>query len=109
VVAVLANEDPDRFAESYGRLAPGALELPARLSPLSACPGVRAPVEIVVPPSDMYFPLGEARALAAALPTAHLTVAATLDHTRPTLSLAHLRSLLRFDRFVVRGLRAGAS
>jgi pimeloyl-ACP methyl ester carboxylesterase len=109
VVALLTNEEPERFAESYGGLGPEALELLARLSPLSACPGVRAPVEIVVPPSDMYFPLGEARALAAALPTAHLTVTATLDHTRPMLSLAHLRSLLRFDRFVVRGLRAAAS
>ncbi|MGH2920541.1 MAG: hypothetical protein ACRDKU_00520, partial [Gaiellaceae bacterium] len=74
-----------------------------------ASPRVRAPVEIVVPPSDMYFPPEEARALAAALPRAHLTVTATLDHTRPQASLSHLRSLLRFDRFVVRGLRTAAS
>jgi hypothetical protein len=57
----------------------------------------------------MYFPLGEARALADALPRAHLTVTATLDHTRPQASVAHLRSLLRFDRFVVRGLRTAAN
>jgi hypothetical protein len=69
---------------------------------------VTAPVEIVVPPRDEYFPLGEARALAAALPRAHLTVTATLEHTRPEASLAHIRSLLRFDRFVVRGLRTAA-
>ena len=67
-----------------------------------------APVEIVVPPNDVYFPLGEAKALAAALPNAHLTVTATLDHTRPQISVANLRSLRSFDRFVVRGLRAAA-
>jgi acetyl esterase/lipase len=109
VVALLTNEEPDSFAQSYGGLTAETLDVLARLSPLGACPGVRAPVEIVVPPTDTYFPLGEAQALAAALPTAHLTVTATLDHTRPTLSLANLRSLVRFDRFVVRGLRAAAS
>ncbi|MEK6275947.1 MAG: alpha/beta fold hydrolase [Actinomycetota bacterium] len=106
VVAVLRNEHPDRFAESCEALHAGAKELLERLSPLGACPNVTAPVEIVVPPNDVYFPLGEAQALAAALPHAHLTVTATLDHTRPQLSIAHLRSLARFDRFVVRGLRA---
>jgi pimeloyl-ACP methyl ester carboxylesterase len=108
VLAVLANDDAERFADAYRGLEPKALELLARLSPLSASPRVRAPVEIVVPPSDMYFPLGEAHSLAAALPRAHLTVTATLDHTRPRASLAHLRGLLRFDRFVVRGLRTAS-
>jgi pimeloyl-ACP methyl ester carboxylesterase len=106
VVTLLTNDDPERFAAAFGDLTAEARELLARLSPLGACSKVRAPVEIVVPPTDMYFPLGEARALALALPNAHLTVTATLDHTRPQASLAHLRSLLRFDRFVVRGLRA---
>lgn len=100
--------DVEGFADAYRGLEPKALELLARLSPLSASPRVRAPVEIVVPPSDVYFPLGEAHSLAAALPRAHLTVTATLDHTRPRASLAHLRSLLRFDRFVVRGLRTAS-
>jgi pimeloyl-ACP methyl ester carboxylesterase len=109
VLAVLANDDPERFAAAYGGLAAEVRDRLARLSPLAVCPGVRAPVEIVVPPSDEYFPLGEARALAAALPNAHLTVTRTLEHTRPEASLAHIRSLLRFDRFVVRGLRASAS
>lgn len=109
IVAVLRNEHPDRFIESCEALHPRAKELLARLSPLEVCPNVSAPVEIVVPPSDVYFPLGEAQALAAALPNAHLTVTATLDHTRPHLSIAHLRSLRRFDRFVVRGLRAAAT
>ena len=67
---------------------------------------MQAPVEIVVPPADVYFPLGEARALADALPRAHLTVTGTLDHTRPDLSLGRLRDLVSFGRFVVRGLAA---
>ncbi len=108
IVAVLRNEHPDRFAESCEALHPQAKELLERLSPLQACGNVTAPVEIVVPPSDVYFPLGEAKALAAALPNAHLTVTATLDHTRPQFSVAQLRSLRSFDRFVVRGLRAAA-
>jgi pimeloyl-ACP methyl ester carboxylesterase len=108
VVAVLRNEHPEQFVEACASLHPRAVELLERLSPLAACPNVTAPVEIVVPPADVYFPLAEAQALAAALPNAHLTVTATLDHTRPHLSVAHLRSLRRFDRFVVRGLRTAA-
>jgi pimeloyl-ACP methyl ester carboxylesterase len=109
VLDVLTNADPERFAAAYGGLAAEVRERLAHLSPLGACPRVTAPVELVVPPSDEYFPLGEARALAAALPNAHLTVTATLEHTRPEASLVRLRSLLRFDRFVVRGLRAAAA
>ena len=109
VVAVLRNEHPERFVDAYGVLPSRARELLERLSPLAVCPNVTAPVELVVPPQDVYFPLGEAQALAAALPSAHLTVTATLDHTRPQLSVARLRSLLRFHRFVIRGLRAAAA
>jgi pimeloyl-ACP methyl ester carboxylesterase len=109
VLALLRNDDPERFAVAYGDLAPEVRDRLALLSPLRACARVTAPVEIVVPPRDEYFPLGEARALAAALPRAHLTVTATLEHTRPGASLKHIRSLLRFDRFVVRGLRTAAS
>ena len=108
VVDLLRTGDPERFAEAFRALDPDARDALGRLSPLAVCQAVKAPVEIVVPPSDMYFPLGEAQALAAGLPRAHLTVTATLDHTRPQASLAHLRSLLRFDRFVVRGLGAAA-
>ena len=57
-----------------------------------------------MPPRDEYFPLGEARSLAAALPNVRLTVTGTLDHTRPSLGrLADFRSFLGF---VVRGLAA---
>ena len=108
VLAVLTNEEPEHFAEAYGRLDARAIELSSGLSPLSVSKNVRAPVEVVVPPSDMYFPLGEAQALAAALPRAELTVTATLDHTLLQFSAAQLRSRAHFDRFVVRGLRTAA-
>lgn len=108
VVALLTNEDPERFSELYAALPEPVLGLLARLSPVSGSGSVRAPVEIVVPPSDEYFPLGEAEALAELLPSVRLTVTATLDHTRPRLALSHLRSALRFGRFVSRGLSASA-
>ena len=106
IVHVLRNDDPERFAELYRALPDDLHTLLTRLSPLGAAPDVQAPVEIVVPPADVYFPLGEARALADALPRAHLTVTGTLDHTRPDLSLGRLRDLVSFGRFVVRGLAA---
>ena len=61
------------------------------------------------PPVDLYFPLEEAVTLARSLPHARLTVTRVLDHTRPSLTLDHLRSLYRFNGFVVRGLAAAAS
>lgn len=106
VVLVLRNDDPEQFADLFRTLPEDVHTLLVSLSPVGAAPGVRAPVEIVVPPADIYFPLGEARALAAALPRGHLTVTGTLDHTRPSLSLGRLRDLASFGRFVVRGLAA---
>ena len=106
IVNVLRNDDPERFAQLFRALPDDLHMLLASLSPLAAAPGVRAPVEIVVPPADVYFPPGEARALADVLPRAHLTVTGTLDHTRPDLSLGQLRDLVGFGRFVVRGVAA---
>jgi pimeloyl-ACP methyl ester carboxylesterase len=106
VLRVLKNEDPERFAELYSALPEPVLALLGRLSPVAGCPGVRAPVEVVVPPSDVYFPRGEAQALAEALPNVHLTITPTLDHTRPQLSRAQLRGFRAFSRFVIRGLGA---
>ena len=76
------------------------------VSPLEVGPALQAPVEIVVPPSDAYFPLGEALALAERLPNVRLTVTRTLDHTRPRVSRDTLKDLAAVDRFVVRGLTA---
>jgi pimeloyl-ACP methyl ester carboxylesterase len=108
VVAVLKNEDPERFGALYGALPAEVHALLERLSPVGGCGGVTAPVELVVPPTDVYFPPGEAEALAAALPSARLTVTATLDHTRPGLGVGRLRDLRVFWGFVVRGLAAAA-
>ena len=105
-LALLANRDPERFGELYAALPDAVHRFVDELSPLRVGRDVRAPVEIVVPPSDVYFPLGEARALAAALPYARLTVTRTLDHTRPQLSRAALGDFVAFDGFVMRGLRA---
>jgi acetyl esterase/lipase len=108
VLRVLKNDVPERFSEVYSTLPQPVLALFARLSPVVGCREVAAPVELVVPPSDVYFPPGEAVALAAALPNVHLTVTATLDHTRPRFAVTHLRSMTRFAAFVVRGLAAAA-
>lgn len=109
VVRLLNNDDPARFPELYQSLPHSIRDVLERMSPLSACGGVRAPVEIVVPPTDLYFPLEEAIELERALPQARLTITPTLDHTRPTASLKRLHELREFGAFVVRGLAASSS
>ncbi len=109
VMAVLANRNPERFAELFDALSPDVHSFVDELSPLRLGTGVRAPIEIVIPPTDVYFPPGEAAALAAGLPTSRLTVTKVLDHTRPRATVVHLRSFARFLGFVVRGLRASAT
>jgi acetyl esterase/lipase len=104
IVQLLTNEDPYRFRELYGALSPSAHALVTALSPLRSAGGVRARVELVVPPRDPYFPPGETQALAAVLRNARLTVTATLDHTRPMMSRAHIRDFGRFCGFVHRSL-----
>ncbi len=106
VLDLLGNRDPDRFRALYSALPPAVLDFVEELSPLEVQMYPRAPVEIVVPPNDVYFPLGEARALEAVLPNARLTITGTLDHTRPSASLDKLKDLRSFDGFVMRGLRA---
>lgn len=105
VLAVLGNRNPERFGELFDALSPAVHSFVDQMSPLRLGAGVRAPIEIVVPPTDVYFPPGEAAALAAGLPTARLTVTKVLDHTRPRSTVVHLRSFARFLAFVVRGLR----
>ena len=109
VLALLANDDPVEFAALYDALPEVVHAFVAEVSPLAACRRVVAPVEIVVPPLDTYFPPGEARALAEALPSARLTVTPALDHTRPAASLRRIGDLLPLYRFVVRGLAAAAA
>jgi len=108
IVQLLSNADPARFRGLYDGLPAEVHSLVARLSPLRGASGVQAPVELAVPPLDQYFPPGEARSLVGSLPNVRLTVTATLDHTRPTLSRVRLRELARFERFVVRTLAHAA-
>lgn len=106
VVALLGNREPQQFDELYEGLPETVRELVERLSPLRSRDVLRASVELVVPPSDVYFPLEEALALADSLPNVRLTVTRTLDHTRPSASLTGLRGFVAFGGFVLRGLAA---
>ena len=106
VSSLLANRDFEEFTQLYGLLPDHVRACITRLSPLTVAGEVQAPVELVVPPRDEYFPHGEALALAEALPHARLTVTGALDHTRPS---ARLRGFIRFLGFVLRGLRRAAT
>jgi len=108
VLALLASRDADRFQTLYEALPQSVLEFVEELSPLRVHQTLRAPVELIVPPSDAYFPLGEALALARSLPGVRLTVTGTLDHTRPRASLARLGDLAAFGGFVIRSLSAAS-
>lgn len=105
-IDMLLNKDPERFEELHAALPASVRSLLRNLSPLARASALRAQVELVRPPIDQYFPLNEARDLAAALPHARLTVTRTLDHTRPSLTLDLLDDFVRFNGFVVRGLSA---
>ena len=109
VARLLGNRDPANFGALCAELPPELTSLMTELSPVVTADAVSAPVEVLVPPADEYFPSGEAAALADALPNVRLTVSHVLDHTRPSISLATLRDAAGFDRFVVRSLAvAGA-
>ena len=104
LLELLHNTDATRFRDLCAELPAEVSDMLRQLSPIHAAPRVRAPVEIVVPPRDVYFPPGEALALATALPRARLTTTGTLDHTRPSTSLRRLRELRGFYDFAVRCL-----
>ena len=106
VVRLLTNTDCETFDDLRAALPEETGALLKVLSPLHVAAAVRAPVELVVPESDPYFPPSEAEALAAALSSVRLTVTSTLDHTRPMLSRVRPRAFGRFAGFVVRGLGA---
>jgi len=106
VLALLGNRDPERYDELYEALPNAVKSFIADLSPLRVREGLGAQVEMIVPPSDVYFPIGEALALADSLPNVRLTVTPTMDHTRPTASLNRVKDFAAFAGFVVRGLKA---
>lgn len=104
IVRLLTNTDAGRFHELFDGLPADARALVELLSPLPRAAGIRARVELAVPPLDPYFPPGETQSLAAAVPNARLIVSSTLDHTRPMKSRAHLGDLSRYSGFVLRTL-----
>ena len=108
VVALLTNRDASRFRSLREALPPAVASLIRALSPVLVASSIVAPVEILVPPRDEYFPRSEATALARAIPTARVTMTATLDHTRPRLSVAQLPDLGRFLGSVTRSLALSA-
>jgi acetyl esterase/lipase len=108
-INLLVNEDPARFAELYAALPNQVRSFVSALSPYATAASLTSHVEIVRPPVDQYFPVGEALALVEALASARLTVTSVLDHTRPSLTLRRAPDLIRFNRFVIRGLGAAAT
>jgi len=103
---VLANGDPLEFDRLWRRL-PGSVRAAAnRLSPLSRADRLTMPVELATSPQDDYFPVSESRSLARRSERVHVSVTETLSHALPEPSLESVGDLLRFDGFVVRGLRA---
>lgn len=104
IVRLLTNTEVGKFQELFDGLPADARALVELLSPLPRAAGIRARVELAVPPLDPYFPPGETQALAAAVPNARLIVSGTLDHTRPMKSRAHLGDLSRYSGFVLRTL-----
>jgi pimeloyl-ACP methyl ester carboxylesterase len=104
VLDLLHNTDAGRFPALCAELPADVVAVLRALSPIHTASRVRAPVEIIVPPRDLYFPPGEALSLARALPEARLTTTPTLEHTRPIASLRRLPELGGFYRFVARCL-----
>lgn len=105
VHALLANEDPERFAALYRDLPPGIRAEMEQLSPAVGDDRVEAPVEIVSGPRDRYFPLSESRELVRGAPRRNLTVTGVLDHSEVNVSPGTLPDLLDLNGFVVRSLR----
>jgi len=85
VPALVQNRDPERFDALYAALDPSTRELVEEVSPASRIARVSAPVELLADPSDAFFPVEEARALARAGGDVRLTVTPALEHVRPRL------------------------
>lgn len=107
--ALRNNDDPARFAELFEALPAEVVSVVRDLSPETWMSAVQAPVEILAPPHDPYFPLREARCLASGIARGRLTVTSMLDHTRPGLSGVRPADAGRFVGWVSRCLEASAA
>ena len=109
IAEILRNRDPERYDELVAALPDATRAALERLSPVHVAARVRPPVELASAPLDGYFPLEEALSLARRLLHVRLTVTSALDHVRLRPSPAHIRGLIRFNRFAVRSLAAARS
>ena len=105
-VALLSNEDPDRFDGLFAGLPDELRASVEALSPLAVAGEIAAPVELVVARHDKYIPLADATSFAKACPVARLTILESLTHVVPTVSPTAVRDLARLDRVLVRLLAA---
>jgi pimeloyl-ACP methyl ester carboxylesterase len=108
VVALLLNEDGERFDGLYRALPAEIVGRLQSLFPAGHAAAIRAPVEAIAPPDDPYFPLPEAAAIVELVPRGRLTVTSVLDHTRPSLALSRVGDFARFLGWVHRCLGAAA-
>ena len=106
VYDLLANTDPARFDSLYAALPDHVRAAALSLSPLHVAPRLHAPVEIATAPHDTYFPVAEARALAAASPHVRVTVTGLLAHATPRVGVRSVPELHRLYVFFVRSFRA---
>jgi acetyl esterase/lipase len=106
---LLANTDSARFDELYDALPAHVRAAVVSLSPVHVTQGLRVPIEIATAPHDKYFPIAEARALAAASPQAQLTVTSLLAHATPRLSARNLAELRGVYAFFTRAFTAATS
>jgi pimeloyl-ACP methyl ester carboxylesterase len=108
-VALLSNEDPDRFDDLLDAVPEELRAAIDAISPLSVAHRIAAPVELVVAREDKYITLADATSFAEACATVRLTVLAALEHAVPELSPAAVRDLARLDGVLVRLLAAAYS
>jgi acetyl esterase/lipase len=106
---LLANTDPARFDDLYDSL-PAQVRLAAdSLSPIHVARRLHAPVEIATAPHDRYFPVAQARALAAASPHVRITVTSLLAHATPRFDVRNVAELRRLYAFFTRALKAATT
>lgn len=108
LVRLLANRDPSRYEALRADLPEEVRTALERLSPLQVVDRINVPVELASAQIDGYFPAAESRDLAAAGPNARLTLSSSISHVHLRPSLGAARDLARFDRVLVRSLRAAS-
>jgi acetyl esterase/lipase len=106
---LLANSDPARFDGLYDSLPAQVRLAAASLSPIYVARRLHAPVEIATAPHDRYFPIAQARALAAASPHVRITITSLLAHATPRFDARNMADIRRLYAFFTRALRAATS